>query len=294
MSYLVITILLNALLVIYFKVFPRYKIDTLQAIVANYWTCVITGSIFLGRFPVNAAGLQEAWLPWAVLLGCGFFMVFNLLAYCTRLDGITTATVANKLSLAIPVLFSLFLYHEHAGLLKIAGIVLAFPAVYFTARVKGAENKAQNLFWPVLLFIGSGLLDTIVKYSEQAYLHTPDAHAAFPIYSFAAAAAIGTITLMVLVLMKKTRLHLRNMIAGILLGIPNYFSIYYFIVLLHSGFLQSSAAIPVTNIGILVVATISGLLFFREKLTLYRILGLVLSLIAILLIVFTDLHGRTV
>lgn len=291
MSYLIVTILLNVLLTVIFKLFPRYNINALQAIVVNYWVCVITGSLFLGRFPINAAGFGEPWVPWAMLIGTGFFTVFNIIAYCTRVDGITTATIANKLSLVIPVLISLFLYSEHAGPLKIAGIVLAFPAVYLTARVKGEDDKVHNMTWPVLLFIGSGLLDTLVKYSEQAYLHIPEQHAVFPIYTFATAAVVGTCTLLFLVLAKKTRLQPRNIIAGIILGIPNYFSIYFLIVLLHSGFLQSSAAIPVNNIGILLVSALAGLAFFREKITMYRIAGLLLSILAILLIVFSDLNG---
>jgi len=291
MVYLVLTVLLTSLFVIFFKIFPRFGIDSLQAIVVNYWTCVVTGSLFLGRFPVNAEGFQQPWLPWAIGLGCGFFSIFNLLAYCTRIDGITTATIANKLSLVIPVLFSLFLYHESAGIMKIAGIALAIPAVYLTSKVKGEDNKAQNLFWPIVLFIGSGLLDTTVKYSEQAYLHTAEQQAVFPVYVFVAASTMGALTLTVLVIAKKIKLRARNIIAGILLGIPNYFSIYYLILLLHSDFLQSSAAIPVANIGIMLVSALAALALFREKVTVYRIAGLLLSLIAILLIVFADLNG---
>lgn len=291
MNYLILTVLLTSLFVIFFKVFPRYKIDSLQAIVINYWTCVVTGCLFLGKFPVNAEGFHQPWLPWAIGLGCGFFSVFNLLAYCTRLDGITTATIANKLSLVIPVLFSLFLYHESAGAMKIAGIALAFPAVYLTSKVKGEANKAQNLFWPTILFIGSGLLDTTVKYVEQAFLDTSEKQAVFPVYVFVAAASAGALTLLALVLAKKIRLQARNIVAGIVLGIPNYFSIYYLIRLLHSDFLQSSAAIPVANIGIMLVSALAAIVLFKEKLTIYRIAGLVLSMIAILLIVFADLHG---
>src|SRR6218665_2036552 len=98
MFYLLAVIVLNTLLYSFFKVFPRFKVDTLQAIVANYWVCVATGSIFLGYFPVSGTSLTQAWTPWAMLMGAGFIAVFNLVAYCTRIDGITTATIANKLS----------------------------------------------------------------------------------------------------------------------------------------------------------------------------------------------------
>ena len=294
MIYLLLTVLLNVVLSVILKLLPRLKADALQTIVANYWVCVITGSIFVGHFPINVQGMQQAWFPWALVMGTGFITIFNLLAYSTKIDGITTTTIANKLSLVIPVLFSVFLYNEHAGLWKIVGIVLAFPAVYLTSRVKEDEHKAQNLYIPASLFIGSGLLDTLVKFVEHHYLNTNELQAVYLIYTFAAAGTVGLIVIAVIVSMKKIELHWRNLVVGTILGVPNYFSIYFLVRLLNSRYLQSSAAIPVNNIGILVASTLVAILFFKEKVTTLRIVGLVLSVLAILLIAMGDMHGGSI
>ena len=288
MFYLILTILLNVVISVIFKIFPRYKIDSFQAIVANYLVCVITGCVFIGKMPFTAGNLHAAWLPWALLMGCGFISIFNLIAYSTKMDGITTTTIANKLSLAIPVIFSIVLYHELAGVWKIAGILLAVPAVYLTTRVKGENNKVQNLFWPAILFILSGLLDTLVKYVQFHFLASADTQAVYTIYCFAVAATIGLMLMTALLLLKKITFHWRNIVAGICIGVPNYFSIYYLIRMLNSSFLQSSAAIPVVNIGILVTSSVTAILLFREKVNALRITGLLLSVIAILLIAFGD------
>ncbi|HXS37931.1 MAG TPA: EamA family transporter [Flavipsychrobacter sp.] len=292
MLYLIVTILLNTIISAIFKIFPKYNIDNLQAIVANYFACVVIGSLFMGHFPIDHISITQAWFPWSLLMGVGFISVFNMFAYCTKVDGITTSTIANKLSLVIPVIFSIFLYSEHAGAIKIAGILLAFPAVYLTSRVKGTDNKAQSLLWPTLLFIGSGLLDTLTKYSEHNFLPTQDVQATFTVHVFASAALIGVIVVTTLVATNRIKLHWRNIIAGICLAIPNFFSIYYFIRMLNSDFLQSSAAIPVNNIGILVASSLMAIFFFREKVTSYRVIGLLLSVVSILLIAFADIHGR--
>ena len=288
MFYLIAVILLNAVIFSLFKLFPRYKIDSLQAIVANYFVCVITGCIFIGYFPFTAGNFHTVWFPWALLMGGAFISIFNLIAYSTKIDGITTTTIANKLSLVIPVLFSIMLYHEPAGIWKIAGVLLALPAVYLTTRVKGDNNKVQNLFWPIILFVTSGLLDTLVKYVQFRFLHAADVQAVYTIYCFAVAATLGTLLMTVLLLLRKITFHWRHIAAGICVGIPNYFSIYYLIRLLNSNILQSSAAIPVVNIGILVASSLTALFFFREKVNAQRITGLVLSVIAILLIAFGD------
>jgi drug/metabolite transporter (DMT)-like permease len=225
------------------------------------------------------------------MMGVGFIGIFNLIAYSTKIDGITTTTIANKLSLVIPVTLSVILYHETLNATEIIGIALALPAVYLTTRVKDEKKKNQHLFIPILLFFLSGSLDSFVKYVEQRFLTTPDVQAAFSIHAFAAAGTIGTILITILALAGKMKLHWRNIVAGICIGIPNYFSIYLFIRLLHSHFMDSAAAIPVTNIGIVVTSSIVAILLFKEKITIPRFIGLALAIIAILLIA---LNGRTI
>jgi drug/metabolite transporter (DMT)-like permease len=292
MLYLVAIVLLNTFLFSLFKLFPKYKVDNLQAIVVNYFTCVITGSIFLGEFPISRQSLSQPWFPWAILMGAMFISVFNLIAWRTREDGMTTTTVANKLSLVIPVLFSIFLYDERFSLMKGVGIAVAFPAVYLTTRVAGEDKTPRSFLFPALLFIGSGLLDTLVKYAEDRFLSNSHDQAAYTIHVFAAASILGFLLVATLVARKKIALHWRNIIAGVILGVPNYFSIFLLIKLLHSDFLQSSAAIPVNNIGIVLLSSLTAILFFKEKLTWQRLLGLILSIAAILLIALSDLNGR--
>src|SRR5688572_27892751 len=125
MFYLFATILLNTFIYVLFKFFTKYRINSLNAIVFNYWTCVITGCLFYGDMPVSTSSLAEPWVGWAVANGFIFIGLFNLMSYCTRHYGVTTTTIANKLSLVIPVVISMILYNEQASVLKIGGILLA-------------------------------------------------------------------------------------------------------------------------------------------------------------------------
>jgi drug/metabolite transporter (DMT)-like permease len=288
MIYLLLTVLLNALLAVIFKLFPRYKIDTVQAIVFNYWVCVLTGSLFLGEFPIGAQSIHQPWFPFALLMGFGFIMVFNLFGYCTKMEGITAATVANKLSLVIPVLFSVFLYAESLSLLHILGILIAFPAVYLAASSSEIsvqkDGQSFHFGWTALLFLGSGLLDTAMKFVQQKHLSTQASQAIYSIHVFAVAGCIGTLILTYLVLTQKVRLSFRNLIGGIALGIPNYFSIYFFVRMLNSNFLKSSALIPLSNVGVLFASSILALIVFKEKFNSKRWIGLALSVVVIVLL----------
>lgn len=286
MIYLILTVVLNAVLAALFKLFSRFRIDHFQAIVVNYWVCVATGSAFMGQFPVSTASIQQDWAGICLLMGAGFISVFNLFAYCTRTEGITAATVANKLSLVIPVLFSVFLYQEHPGLLHGLGIMLAFPAVYL-ASLPAKEARVPhrtNLIRIVALFLGSGLLDTAMKFAEQRYLHTTELQGVYTIHLFFVAACIGTILLSYFLLTGKLRMSWRNIIGGIVLGVPNYFSIYFMIRMLNTNFIKSSAMIPLGNVGVLVASSLTAILFFGERPSSKNKIGLALALLVIVLL----------
>jgi len=217
-------------------------------------------------------------------MGAAFILLFNLMAYITKVDGITTTNIANKLSLIIPVAFSVLLYHDHLGPLNIAGIILAFPAVYFTVRAQGQQQGMANVWAPVVLFLGSGLLDTLVKYTQYSFLPAPDAQAIFLVVAFGAAGAIGFIVLFFQLMRGKVKWQWRALLMGVLLGVPNFFSIYFLVRFLNTGIMQSAVAIPVNNLSIVMFTTLMAIVLFKEKLSPSRILGLVLSVFAILLI----------
>jgi drug/metabolite transporter (DMT)-like permease len=299
MLYLIITILLNTYLQLIFKVFDRKKVDTLQAIVFNYWTCVITGCIFSGTMPLAGDALKQPWIFWAAGMGLAFISIFNLVGYCTKVDGITTTTVANKLSMVIPVGAAIWLYQDVMPLTKWIGIGLALPAVYLSAKVPGKDGKNSNIWLAILLFIASGLLDTAVNYVSHTFFSTGNeavdeqAQSVYLVHAFLTAALAGSVMLLILCLRGRRKFAWKNLVAGVALGVPNYFSIYFLIRLLQTGFLPGSAAIPANNIGIVVLAALCAILFFREKAGPARITGMALALAAILLILIADLNAAS-
>jgi drug/metabolite transporter (DMT)-like permease len=287
--YLILTVLFNVLVSTALKLYPRYHINSLQAIVFNYIVCVITGILFTGIQPFTTTTLHAPWFPWTILMGIAFISIFNLTAHCTKVDGMTTTIIASKLSLVIPVIAAIILYHDALGLGKIAGIALALPAMYLTTRTHHQPHTTTpSLFWPAMLFLFSGGLDTLVNYIQHSFLSTPSAQASATIVCFATAGAAGILVVGYLVITGRQQLHWHNLVAGICLGIPNFFSIYFLVRALNSSLFQSSATIPLVNISILVATSIAAIVFFREAAGRLRIIGLLLSIIAILLIGFGD------
>jgi len=78
----------------------------------------------------------------------------------------------------------------------------------------------------------------------------------------------------------------RAIAAGILIGVPNYFSIWCLLKVLKDFAGNSSAIIPINNMGIVLFSTIAAFLLFKENLSKLNWLGILLSIAAIALIAF--------
>ena len=291
MIFLLATIILTSWLTLSFKLVERFRISNIQAIVFNYVACVLTGSVVNGSFPVNTSTFKESWFIWAVVMGTVFIFLFNVIGITAQQLGVAVASVANKLSLVIPFLFSVYLYNEKATVLKIGGIVIALAAVILSCwptrhkEPSGKEFKPSLLIFPIILFIVSGLLDTMIKYVEQAYLNDTNKND-YLITAFAVAASIGLIILLLLFASGKEKFDYRAVIAGLGIGIPNYFSIWCLVRVLKDFSGNSSAIIPINNMGIVLFSTLAAWLFFKEHLSKTNWLGIALSLIAIALIAY--------
>ena len=244
-----------------------------------------------GAFPVRPELLKEPWFPWAGFMGLTFILLLNLVAYNSRKVGVAVTSVAYKISLVIPFLFSLYLYHEHADLLKWTGVAIALTAVVLTCwpskKVQTSGKSASPLVWiaPLALFAGSGLLDTMIKYVEQGYINEKNQDA-YLVSAFFSAGISGTLLLLFLFSTRRLQFSWKAVIAGIAIGVPNYFSIWCLIRALKGFEGNSSSIIPVNNMGIVLVSAVVAWLFLHEKLSKANWAGIILSLAAIALIAF--------
>jgi drug/metabolite transporter (DMT)-like permease len=291
MIYLVGSIFFSSYLTLSFKVLQKLNINAFQAIVFNYIACVCTGSVINGAFPVNNTNMHADWFKWALLMGFMFISIFNVIGITTQKLGVSVASVANKLSMVIPFIFSIYLYNEPATALKIAGIVMALAAVIFTCYPAKAEKHEKInelvLILPLVLFISSGLLDTLIVYVKNTFFAGEgDNFNDFLISAFSVAAVIGLCILMVQFVTGKKQFSPKALLAGIIIGIPNYFSIWFLgrVITEYKG--NSSAIIPVNNMGIVLFSAIAAWLLFKEKLSFLNWMGIVLSVAAIALIAY--------
>ncbi|RZN81438.1 MAG: EamA/RhaT family transporter [Winogradskyella sp.] len=283
MIYLALSILSSTGIFVLFKLFNKYKIDTLQAIVVNYITACVCGLIHNEKALVTSEILSSNWFIGVILLGFLFIVIFNVMALTAQRNGLSVASVASKMSVIIPIIFGIYVYNESIGFQKVIGILLALIAVYLTS-VKEKENNVltRSLYLPILLFFGSGIIDTSINY------FAPDDR--IPLFSgliFGWAFIIGAFILIYKSVRFNKKLKLKSIAPGITLGLVNYSSIYFLLKALRIDGLESSTLFTVNNVSIVAVSTLIGLLIFKERISNKNWIGILIALISIALVTIT-------
>jgi len=281
--YLLLSILFSTGLFVIFKYFGIYKIDTLKAIFVNYIVAFIMG-VVLADGAVSLSEIpKQPWFLGALFLGALFVSIFFVMATTAQRNGVSVASVAGKMSVVVPVLFGTFLYNESVTILKVIGILIALIAVYLASVKNETNTKSGGILFPVLLFFGSGVIDTTLKYVEVNFVLQKDV-SLFSGSLFGIAAVFAATILLIQQIKKKASFGIKNIIAGFVLGVPNYFSIIFLIKALQNEDFESSVLFTVNNVGIVILSTLVGLLIFKETFSLKNKIGVVLAVFGIILV----------
>ncbi len=288
MFFLLSGICCNVILLIVLKSFKKFDVPAFPAIVVNYF---VAGSFsLLFTSPKNVyLEATHLWLP-AALLGILFVSVFYLISLTTERIGVSAASVANKMSVVIPVLLAFLLYGDTITWLKITGIFLALLSVIFVSSSHKTETntRKQNFLLPASVFVGSGIIDALVNYAQKKIVHSYTETACLSGLFFFAA-GIFSLLAFIFFYRKKENINVKKtLLAGIILGTPNYFSIYFVMQAISSNTMQSSVLYPIINVGVILGSTILAFLFFSEKLSFKNWMGIALSVIAIALIAYSS------
>jgi drug/metabolite transporter (DMT)-like permease len=292
MIYLLLSIISSTSLFVIFKYINKHGIKNFDVIIINYIVASILGYAISEYNPDFFPLWSTPWFPYAVTIGVLFIIGFVLIAKSSQKVGIAITTVASKMSVIIPIAFSLWYDPtDHLTLLKGSGITIAIISVFFTIyRKRTIDFNPKYLYLPAILFIGMGVIDSIIKVAQFKYIDNGTS-TLFSAVLFSIAAIMG---LMTNVLQKnnfRTLFQPRTLAWGTLLGLGNYGSIYFLILALNYKMntgetLDGSVVFGVNNIGIVGLSVLIGLFVFREKLTWLNWMGVVLSVVAIYILTY--------
>ncbi len=290
MIFVLLTILSSTGIFAVFRFIDRYNVSTFSVIIINYFAAVAIGLIFLSSRLQNIVIPGQATLFTAIVIGILFIVMFYIIGMSTQKAGITPTTVASKMSVVIPITFSILIDPtDSIDPMKLSGILIALPALLFTiykpAKVK---NISEGFYLPLILFAGMGTVDSMVKFAQEAFVKT-NSELLFSTMVFFFAAISGVLA----AILQKRRIseffNKKVLTWGILLGLFNFGSIFFILKALNFQLpggerLDGSIVFAVTNMGIVLLSVFAGFLIFRERPTAINWIGVILSVVAIFIL----------
>ncbi len=272
---LILAMLMSALVSVVMRVGSGGDQPRKPMLAVNYLVC------FLVSLPFIQSHAAPGGMGFAVGLGAVggvlYLGAFLLLQHNVRQNGVALSSAFMKLGVAVPTVLGFTLFREPIGATRVTGVALTVIAILsLCGRPQTPSPRAGGAGSLLLLLLTGGMADGLSKF--YAAYGNPDLEGHFLCFVFAFALMLCA-GLCAALRQWPTG---RDLLYGLLLGLPNYFSSRFLLRSLAS--VPASIAYPVFSCGTILLTTLSGALLFREKNSArqWAALGLVLAALALL------------
>ena len=292
MLYLLLSMLSSVSIFLIFRLIEKREVANFPVIVINYFTAALLGFTLHSRTNAGTGPYPAGFFTLAVLIGILFILLFFIVARSSQKTGMAVTTIAGKMSVIFPILFSIFYdVHDTLSLLKASGILLALTGVLLTIYKKRTRLPEPALIYlPAILFVGMGLVDSLVKLAQYEYISNGNL-SLFTTILFSISAVSGLFASFLDKGRFRSLLSVPAIGWGMLLGGVNFGSIFFLVRALNythpeRGGMDSSVVFGINNIGIVTLSVILGMLLFREKLSALNRAGILVSIMATILLTY--------
>ncbi|MDI6833004.1 MAG: hypothetical protein QMD02_04050 [Bacteroidales bacterium] len=280
----ILALVTSLAILVSFKIFERLNVSTPHAIVINYIVAFALGYLYQ---PYNFQNLLSAdWIYLSTISGIILSVSFFIYALSIKYFGISITALSGKMSMLIPIIVGFVLLGDKILAHRIIGIIMIFPALYLLLYENNKHtktNKIKYLIFPILLFLFTGSNDSIFKIADTYYLLGDISN----VYMYLTNAfAISFVIAIIFVLIQKPSIdknqYLKTSIAGIELGILNWYSTFFFLRTIR--LLPISIFIPLFNICFVLLSVLLGRILFKEKFDKNKIVGSIIAILSIVLL----------
>ena len=279
---LILAIFCSASMTLALKRFRTQDGNRYGILVGNYLTCILIAVLSLPDKRLIWAGHVSS-LGFGILGGVFFVAALVAMQTSVRINGATLTAAFAKLGLTVTLLVSILWFRERPGVVQLIGIVLVFAALLILhGRKDNAEQAAGKASVPLLLLtlLLSGCADSMAKVFEEL----GDAHenVLYFFWVFLIAGILAAILALAEYLRTKKKIRLKELAAGIVVGVPNYYSSYLLLIALRK--LPALVTYLVYSTGTILLVFLCSVLFFRERLSRRQLCGISLILAALVLL----------
>ncbi len=286
--YLLLTgsILLFAIQTVCFKEFSRrfMKNKADYFFFSGLYFLVVVGILLV----INGFGkIQLQTLLIAVPFGILFIVAILLYMKAMEIGSLSFSALVFSFGLLVPIIFGQLFWNESVSILQILALGVLLASFYLAGGAKLEKGRQFNVKWLLLILtamVGNGMLMAMAKF-HQRLLPGKDI-GEFLIVAFVTAAIASALLTGFRIIFGKERISepkgipfgLLVLGAGVTTALGNWGA------LSLAGSMSAVLLFPVMNGGIVFVSSVFSVLFFKEKMTIRVISGMVLGLMALVLI----------
>ena len=273
---LVLAILSSALIAIIMRLSTKRISGQSGMLAVNYFTCMLLAAAYtsFGNLLPLVSGLPVT-LGLGVINGFLFLAGFALLQSNTRRNGVVLSSIFMKLGLLVPMVVSVVFFRETPTVVQIIGFCAAIVAIILINYRKG-NGKSKARWSLLLLLLAGGSCDAMSKVYEQ--LGSSALSAQYLFYTF----VVAFLLCLAWMAKRKEACGVKEILFGLLLGIPNFYSARFLLSSLQS--VPAVIAYPTFSVGTILVVTLAGVAFFKEKLSRRQWIALGIILLALVLL----------
>lgn len=276
MGYLLLAILCGALISVLMRLSTEKVTGSTGMLAVNYLMCTVLAVLYTGGQSTSGGMMGlSATVCMGIFNGFLYLSGFVLLQASIRKNGVVLSSTFQKLGLLVPMVLSVCLFGEMPVLWQAVGFALALAAIVLV-NIGGEKSEAGMKGGLILLLLICGGADAMSKVFEE--LGDPRWSEHFLLITFATA----TLLCFALMLWMRERLGKWEILFGLILGIPNYFSARF---LLRS--LDHVAAVvvyPTFSVGVILAVTAAGICLFKERLSKRQWIAVAMILVALILL----------
>lgn len=277
MIYLILAIASSAMVSIVMRASEKYIQNTMGMFMANYALCLLLSRLFMGETQLLAGvdGMRFS-VELGILNGILYLGGFVLMKRSMSCNGAMLSSAFMKLGVVVPTIMAIVVFRERPEFTQVFGIVAAVAAVFLIHFEREQVGAGNNKILLVILLLVSGFTDSLANVYDKLGSSGLKDH--FLFYTFLAAFFLA----LVLGLSGKGKIHSKDLLFGLLIGIPNYFSARF--LLLALGDIAAVITYPVYSVGTIIVVSIVSALVWKESLSRQKKLALGIVLVSLVLL----------
>ena len=258
----------------------RVSTDRVQSnvglLVMNYLTCFVIAVAFTGvgsLFTTEQGRLAALGLGGAQ--GVLYLAAFLLLQLNIRKNGVVLSAIFQRLGLLVPMVVAVFLFGEIPETMQIIGFCVAVLAIVLI-NLEKEQTVMQFKLGLLLILLTGGTADVMAKLYEE--WGNPALAPQFLLHTFGVALVLSV----VLLLWKKERAGLKELLYGAAVGVPNYFCAKFLLASLET--VPAVIVYPTFSVATILLVTLAGVVLFKEKLGKRQWAAVAIILLALVLL----------